>query len=157
MSEATDIASAIGQCVSALAGVLGLGFIGWQIRAARKSSDLQSLQAFLKDAKDHDAAILKGITLEEKEQAFVEFLNFMEIYSTAVNDNLFAKSSRKMAIDKLVDSIVLIAETEAWHSRFEAAITTDSTFSELRRFMERHRKRIEAVRVSRLAIESVSR
>lgn len=154
MSAETDIASAIGQCVSALAGVLGLGFIGWQIRAARKSSDLQALQAFLKDAKDHDAAILNGSTLEAKEQAFVEFLNFMEIYSTAVNDKLFAKSSRKMTVDKLIDSIVVIAESSAWHGRFEAAITSATTFSELRRFMARYRKRIESVRASRLAITS---
>ena len=75
MTEATDLASAIGQCVAAVAAVVGLGFIGWQVRQARKGSDLQSLQTFLRDAKEHEHALLRATTAEEKDQAFIEFVN----------------------------------------------------------------------------------
>ena len=82
MTEATDLALAIGQCVAAAAAILGLAFIGWQVREARKASDIQSLQAFLRDAKEHEHALLKAESPETKDQAFIEFLNFLETYAT---------------------------------------------------------------------------
>ncbi|WID99679.1 hypothetical protein QO058_30220 (plasmid) [Bosea vestrisii] len=151
MSAETDLASAIGQCLSAAAGIFGLGFIGWQISVARRTTDLQALQTFLRDAKEHEGALLraKGQNELEREQAFIEFLNFMEAYAAALNGKLFPKTSRGIVVDKIVDALTLIAGLPEWHDKLEASITSHTTFSALRRFMQKHKKALADARAVR--------
>lgn len=152
MSAETDFYAALGQCVSAAAGVFGLGFIGWQIMVARRTADLQALQTFLRDAKDHEAALIKARDPGEKDQAFIEYLNFLETYATALNGKLFPATSREIVNDKITDALVVISESTEWHPKLEAAITSHTTFVALRRFMERNRKAMKAVRETRTSM-----
>ena len=145
MTAATDLASAIGQCAAAVAAVLGLGFIGWQIREARKTSDFQSLQAFLRDTKEHEHALLKAGTAEARDQAFIEFLNFLEAYAAALNGRLFPKITRSIVREKLIDSIAVIEEAPAWHVKLEEAVTSATTFQCLGQFIGNERAVIKAV------------
>lgn len=157
MTEGADLAtqaavwSAIGQCASAVFALGGLGFIGWQIKEAKKTADLQALQTFMKDARDHEQALLKDSTPEQKEQAFVEFLNFLETSAAAVNGGLFPKVSREIVSTKLRDSIVVISEATEWHEKFANAVTSHDTFKHLAEFMKKRRIEIRTVAQAREA------
>ncbi|MGJ0507169.1 MAG: hypothetical protein ACR652_08535 [Methylocystis sp.] len=152
MTEATDLASAIGQCVGAAAAVLGLGFIGWQVKEARKTSDIQSLQAFLRDTKEHEHALLEAKTVEAKDQSFIELLNFLEAYAAAINGGLFPKITRDIVREKLIDSIAVITESDAWHVKLAEAVTSESTFQCLRQFMRKEKAAINAVISARASL-----
>lgn len=152
MTEATDLASAIGQCVGAAAAILGLGFIGWQVREARKTSDIQSLQAFLRDTKEHEHALLEAKTADAKDQAFIEFLNFLEAYAAAINGGLFSKITRDIVREKLIDSIAVITESEAWHAKLVEAVTSETTFQCLRQFAGKEKVAIKAVVSARASL-----
>jgi hypothetical protein len=152
VSAEADFYAALGQCVSAAAGVFGLGFIGWQIMVPRRTADLQALQTFLRDAKDHEAALIKARDPGEKDQTFIEYLNFLETYATALNGKLFPATSREIVNDKITDALVVISDSTEWHPKLEAAITSHTTFVALRRFMERNRKAMKAVRESRTSM-----
>ncbi|MGD9656195.1 MAG: hypothetical protein AB7U61_00920 [Methylocystis sp.] len=145
MSAATDLASATGQCIQAAAAVIGLGAIWWQIREARKTSDVQSLQVFLRDAKDHENALLRATTEDEQHQAFIEFMNFLEAYSAAINGGLFPKVTSGVVREKIIDAVTMIAEAEAWHGKLAEAITSETTFQCLNAFMRREKLDISAV------------
>lgn len=141
-NEEWAIAAAAGQVVAAGAAVLALLFVGVQIRVARKTADLQALQEFVRSATEREAR-LRSASDQEKQQAFFEFLNFLEMNAAAVNGGLFHNKSRAMVIDKLCTSIVVIQENPAWHPHFVEAVMTATTFSDLQKFMERERKTIE--------------
>jgi hypothetical protein len=145
VSEWTDTASAIGTCVQAVAAVIGLWGIWWQIREARKAADVQSLQAFLRDAKEHENALLHPKSSAHQEQAFIEFLNFLEAYSAAFNGRLFPKVTSAIVREKIVDSVVVITAADAaWHKQLDAALTSKTTFKCLAEFMRREKAAISA-------------
>jgi len=137
--------AAIGQFVAAMAAVIGLFFVGLQIKAARMTADLQALQEFFRAAADHEARLGNTDGDEKNLQAFNEFLNFLEVSATAYNHELFQKTTKKIVYEKLRDSIVVLKENPQWHRRIEQAITSDSALEELRIFMERNRTDIERV------------
>ncbi|AZG76317.1 hypothetical protein [Methylocystis rosea] len=152
MSVATDLASATGQCIQAAAAVIGLGAIWWQIRESRKTSDVQSLQAFLRDAKEHENALLRATTEDEQHQAFIEFLNFLEAYSAAINGGLFPRVTSDIVREKIVEAVAMITEAEAWHGKLAAAITSKTTFKCLKIFMRREKPAISAAIRARAAL-----
>lgn len=152
MSAATDLASAAGQCIQAAAAIIGLGAIWWQIREARKTSDVQSLQAFLRDAKEHENALLQATTEDDQHQAFIEFLNFLEVYSAAINGGLFPTITSDIVREKIIDAVVMITEAEAWHGKLAEAITSKSTFQCLNAFMRREKPAISAAISARAAL-----
>lgn len=144
MSEATDFYAALGQCVSAAAGVFGLGFIGWQIKVAGRATDFQTLQSFLRDAREHEQALLTSLEDEARDMAFIDYLNFLEVYASALHRKLFYKTTKELVRDKLVDALALISIMPDWHSKFEKAITSQSTFSSIGVFMRKHRTAIQS-------------
>lgn len=143
MTFDANVWAAIGQCVSAVAAVLGLWYIGRQLQIGRRTSDLQALQTFLKDVKEHERALLHSAG-DDKNSAFVEFLNFLEVYALAFNGKLFSGVSCEVVEQKLVDSLTIIAALPEWHPKLEMAITSQTTFLGLKRFMENHRRQLDA-------------
>lgn len=154
MSAETDLAAAVGQCVSAAAAVFGLWFIGRQIGEARKASDVQSLQTFLRDTREHERALVAAATLEDKDHAFIEFLNFLEAYAAATNERLFPKVTRSIVREKLINSIAVITEAQAWHGKMAEAVTSGTTFQCLSLFMRREKAAIKAVVDARAALSN---
>ncbi|MGE7416190.1 hypothetical protein [Methylobacterium tarhaniae] len=150
MSVDWNMVSAIGQVSSAAIALVGLGFIGWQIKEGRKTADLQSLQVFLQTATDHERRMIDAETQDRKDEAFFEFLNFLEIHASAVNGGLFPKVSRMIVVEKLRDSIAMIEAFSDWHEKFQRAVLTPSTFISLQKFMQKERKEIAKLRALRL-------
>jgi hypothetical protein len=142
-TEDWTVAAAAGQVVAAAAAITTLFFVGVQIRIARKTADLQALQEFVKSAAEREACLLSADTDAKKQQAFFEFLNFLEMNAAAVNGDLFHGKSRTIAVDKLCTSIAVIQEHSAWRDKFNHAITASTTFEELAKFMRCQRKVIE--------------
>ena len=139
------VVAAIAAVVAAIAAVLGLRFIGLQIKEARKSSDLLILQALLKDSKEHENALLAANSDDEKNQAFIELLNFLEIYAEAINNGLVPEVSCNFVSQKLRDSLVFIQNAPIFHDKLKNAITSPETFEALRKFMEDNKSEISAL------------
>lgn len=143
--EEWAIVAALGQAVAAACAVGALFFVGVQIRAARKATDLKALQEFLRSAVEREEKLLSAPTTDARVAAFSEFLNFLEVSAAALNGGLFPETSRRMVHEKIRDSLAVIAANSVWQRAFEDAITTSDTFSELKRFRARNCGAIERV------------
>jgi hypothetical protein len=135
--------AALAQVAAAAIALGGLCFVGWQIRAGRKTADLQSLQDFYRSATEREHAFLRATDDGERLQAFHEFLNFLELYALAHNKRLLPDASREFVKDKLCDSIAEIEIMPSWHPQLLTAITSAKTFIELSRFYKRNRAEIK--------------
>jgi hypothetical protein len=132
--------SGIGLFVSGI----GLFVAAHQTRAARKSSDFETLITLESAIREREGVLLAGDSDAKKSQAFVEFLNFLETVAAALNGKLLQKTTRTLAEDKLCSSIAAIQNSPAWYGELQRAITSSTTFMELAKFISRHRSAIDA-------------
>ncbi|WP_438346794.1 hypothetical protein [Methylorubrum populi] len=148
--------SALGTVAQAVTALVGLLFVGTQIRQARKTGDLQSLQDFLRAAKDHEHALINSGSDEDREKAFYEFVNFLEIQAAALRGGLFSSVTRRIVREKIRDSVAVIEDIEPWMAKLESAISSETTFEHLRRFCKRERRYIDRVKRARADVGSTS-
>ena len=64
--------AAIGQLAAAAVGLIGLVFVGVQVRATRKTSDFHNLLEFDRRAAERENALLCAESEATKKQAFFE-------------------------------------------------------------------------------------
>lgn len=76
--------------------------------------------------------------------AFIEFLNFLEIYSAAINARLFIGVAREIVQDKILDSIVVLEQSPHWHEEIEKSRNSKITYKHLFRLSQRHGRTIVA-------------
>ena len=131
------------QIGSSLAAAAGLCFTAWQMRKARTVAILQSLQEFFKASNERESALADATG--DKRHAFIEYLNFLEVYSAASNSALFAGVTRELVTDKLIDSIVVLKTAVHWHDEIERSITSVITYKHLRMFMQKHRRSVDTL------------
>ncbi len=141
--------SALGTVAQAVTALVGLLFVGTQIRQARKTGDLQSLQEFLHAAKDHEHALINSGSDEDREKAFYEFVNFLETQAAALRGGLFSSVTRRIVREKIRDSVAVIEVIEPWMAKLDAAISSETTFEHLRDFCRRERRHIDRVKCAR--------
>jgi hypothetical protein len=143
------------QIASGVAATCALGFTAWQFRRARKTATLQNIQDFFKATTEREAALreaaLANASDEGMRHALVEFLNLLEIYSAALNANLFVDVAEELVLDKVLDSIVELEGAPHWHQEIELSIRTAATYKHLRLLIERNRRELDQ---RRLAVKS---
>lgn len=140
-----EIATAVGQIVAGASAVIGLAFVGLQIRASRRAADIQILQEFNRSTVERESAFLNADNDNKKQQAFIEFLNFLEVNAAAFNGELLPSISRKIIRDSLANSIAAIQLAPTWAEKFSDAVRTTSTFDELGRFMKVEKLKIQEI------------
>jgi hypothetical protein len=129
------------------AAAIGLFINAWQFWRNRKTTTLQHLQDFLEAMNEREAALAEAKGDEAKQlHAFVEFLNFLEIYSAALNTRLFVGAAREIVQDKVLDSVVTLESMPRWHSEIEKSVTSAVTYKHIRLFMRRRRRTLESRR-----------
>jgi hypothetical protein len=128
------------QIGSSLAAAVGLGLTAWQLWRARAVATLQSLQEFSKASNEREAALAEA--QGDKRHAFIEFMNFLEVYSAAANGGLLAGVTLEFVNDKLIDSIVVLMQLGHWHDVIEGSVTGPTTYLHLRQFIRRHKKTV---------------
>jgi hypothetical protein len=148
--------SAIGQAAAAIIAAIALVGLYFQLRMTRKSTDLKALQDFVQNADQREDRLLDAATDAKQDQAFIEFLNFLETSAGALNHDLFPRTTKKFVREKVRDSIATIQGVQTWHIKFEQAITTDTTFAEIAKFMRRNRADIERVVKMRAALTATN-
>jgi hypothetical protein len=136
------------QIVSSSAAAIGLFFTAWQFWRSRKTTTLQNLQEFFKSVIEREAALAHAPTDEKKRHAFVEYLDFLEVYSAAVVGGLFIGVAKELVRDKLMDSIITLERAPDWHDIIVKSVTSEITYKYLRRFVEKHRKILRSRRSS---------
>jgi len=129
------------QIVSSLAAAVGLFLTAWQFRRTRAVATLQSLQEFFKASNEREAALAEA--QDDKRHAFIEFMNFLEVYSAAANGGLLTGVTLELVNDKLIDSIVVLMQLGHWHDSIEGSVTGPTTYLHLREFIKRHKKTVE--------------
>jgi hypothetical protein len=138
---------AYAQIVSSGGAAIGLLFTAWQFWRSRKTTTLQHLQDFFKAVIEREAA-LAHTTDDKKRHAFVEYLDFLEVYSAAVLDGLFIGVAKELVRDKLIDSIITLEGAEQWHGIIEGSVTSVITYKYLRLFIAKHRNILASRRLS---------
>jgi hypothetical protein len=127
------------------AAAIGLFINAWQFWRNRKATTLQHLQEFLKAMNEREAALATNKDDPPKQlHAFIEFLNFLEVYSAAINKGLLIGAAREIVCDKILDSIVAVDSMPHWHLEIEKSITSGVTYKHIRRFMKRYRRTLDA-------------
>lgn len=135
--------AAIGQLGAAAAALIGLVFVGLEVRATRKTSDFHNLLEFDRRAAKREDALLCAETEATKKQAFFEFVNFLETHAAGLNAKLLPRKSRQLIREKLIDSIAVITEKPSWHQTIADGVTSPTAFAELRKFMRREKRAID--------------
>jgi hypothetical protein len=138
---------AYAQIVSSGGAAIGLFFTAWQFWRSRKTTTLQHLQDFFKSVIEREATLAHA-TDDKKRHAFVEYLDFLEVYSAAVIDGLFIGVAKELVRDKLIDSIITLERAEPWHAIIEDSVTSVITYKYLRTFMAKNRKVLASRRLS---------
>jgi hypothetical protein len=136
------------QIVSSGGAAIGLFFTAWQFWRSRRTTTLQHLQEFFKSTIEREAALAHATDDQKRRHAFVEYLDFLEVYSAAVIDGLFIGVAKEMVRDKLIDSIITLERAEPWHAVIEDSVTSAITYKYLRRFIAKHRKVLDLRRLS---------
>jgi len=112
---------------------------------------LQHLQDFFKAMNERETALKSAQCDADKVHAFVEYLNFLEIYSAAINGGLFTGTARELVYDKIADSLVILENAPQWHDQIEKSRTSHVTYKHILKFMERERRELSTRRtVARL-------
>jgi hypothetical protein len=130
------------QIGSTLAAAVGLCLTAWQLWKTRAVTTLQSLQEFFKASNEREAALAQAEG--DKRHAFIEFMNFTEVYAAAANGRLLTGVTLELVNDKLIDSVVVLMRLSHWHEVIEASVTSPATYVHLRRFIQRHKQTINA-------------
>ena len=133
MNDGWTIAGSLGEVVAGAASVVGLFFVGFQIRQATKSEELTTLVAFYKDVTEIEDRLERS---EDKRKTYFEFLNFLETYAAACNSDLPCGKAKEMIVEKVCTSIAVIQNTPDLHNSFTESITSSSTFTELVKFIQ---------------------
>lgn len=140
------------QVGAAIAAAIGLFVNAGQFWRTRKTTTLQHIQDFFKSMNDREAALATaGDDQAKQRHAFVEYLNFLEVYSAAVNSGLFIGVAREIVCDKIIDSLVLLDAAPAWHQQIESSISSGVTYSHIRTLMRRHRRTFDARKAALLS------
>lgn len=96
---------------------------------------------------EREAALFAAIGDEDNQRhAFVEYLNFLEIYSAALNSGLMIGVAQEIVSDKVLDSIVAVESHSHWHDEIERSITSGTTYRHIGLFMKRQRGTLVARR-----------
>jgi hypothetical protein len=141
-NDTVELLTVIGQLVAAIAAVAALAFVGFQIRQARKTADFATLKEFLKDVKEYQDRLLTA-PLSSKDTAFVEFMNFLEVYALALDKNLVPKVSRKLIAQTLCESVACIWKAPDCHPLIEKAYTSEEVFENIIKFAKKNEVKIK--------------
>ncbi|WP_439529200.1 hypothetical protein [Pannonibacter sp.] len=133
---AATILAAFGLICSARSGML-----------QARSNDLNSLLQVTNQLREAEARLLECESNSIKYSAeFVNYLNLLETFATAVNGKLFGKATLKIARSRLVNDIAILMADAGSRAEIEKAVTSSSTFRELVQFEKKHRRQVELVK-----------
>jgi hypothetical protein len=143
----------IGQWVGGLGTVVGLFVVAWQVRQTSRATDATTLSnvflSFSNELKNFTAARGNNEKPEEVANAFYSLLNFLETQAAAINGKLYGSVSRKLVTDLLCSAVADSEEIAAWNDAISAGVDSPNTYLELRRFCERERHIIIAIKQHR--------
>lgn len=90
-----------------------------------------------------ELALADNVNDEAKHlHAFIEFLNFLEIYSAAINAGLLTGVAREIAQDKLLDCAAILESDSYWQEKIEKSKTSETTYQHTIRFARKYNRTI---------------
>ncbi|GAA0273376.1 MULTISPECIES: hypothetical protein [Methylorubrum] len=144
--------SAAGTALQALIALAALFYVGAQLRAGRKAGDLQALQELFNAVTEREQALLRSRDKpDEQDAAFLEFMNFLELRTVALNGGLLGRYPKKILREKIIDSLAVIEGMPEWQQRFIEAKSSATAFEHLQRFARKNRKAINRVKAHMMA------
>lgn len=129
--------SALAAIFSAVAAVAS-AFVAWQAKRGQTSAaDFESCLTVVQHLGEAQRSV-RDAPDEYKEFEFIELLNLLEALALLVNDGRPASSTKKVAAHFLEEALSLITVTPALAELMRKATTDVETFSELKRFRDKH-------------------
>jgi hypothetical protein len=135
-------------------------FLGWrQLRLSRRAASVQTLVSLNESFRQCWLAI-QGSNEGARIHALHDLLNLLEIASAALNDDVMAKRSGDVMVEFVCDQLLLLSANEETSALFVHATRDVTTFSEIRRFVDRNKRRLgkrkQQIEACRLLIERMS-
>ena len=130
---------------SAACSAAGLLFVGWQIRAAGRTADLQALRDISSDVREREAALISARKQgdDARDTAFLEYADFLEVLAAGCQKGLFRRVTEQAAREKLIDALALIETDQRWAGRLIEARSFDTTHRHLQDFRRKHSRAVE--------------
>jgi len=136
----------IGTAASAVASVLGLVFVGIQIRSATKIADIELLQGFIETTTRLERAMLDSESEQDRDTIFWEYLNYLEFLAGGLRKRIFPGLSREFIREKLLDAVALIEVYPVWTERLDRARSTPEALVYISAIRIKERRRLETIK-----------
>ena len=94
-------------------------------------------------------------TEDAKQHNLADVMNLLDLTCAIFEDRLFVGRGGQLLEDYLCDTLILIGQSQDARPRIEAMMMTEKTFEHVVRFLQRHRDRVKAFRVSLASNSSV--
>lgn len=146
-----DCISAIADSITALAAVLALGFAWVQVREAANARDLQFLnnQRELLGTHWRNARAAYQSSLVDGKFEFGELLDCYERTCFALNRLQFGSKTYNFFRDHILEVILNITDDPFMSSEMKALRSGPSTYSEMQKFIDKNKVRIDEIRQAR--------
>lgn len=142
-----DAVAAVSGIVSSVAAIVSAAGIWFAWRAVSYSSrtleqqirsqDFSTLRQFTLDIREAVGNLSNSSDIDF-EVAIVEYLNLLETYAAGVNRSLIEKSTRVVAQEQLINDLAIMLERPDVSRQIALAIESRITFTELRKFRDKH-------------------
>jgi hypothetical protein len=120
-------------------------WLTWRALAAQKrSADLENLLALTNSAREAEERLHSASSPEKLEQEIVNYFNFVEVYSAAVNRGLLDAVTYEIAKDRLINDLAILSVSNKAREHLETVITSAETFSEIHQFWKSNSASIQA-------------
>lgn len=119
-------------------------FSAFSIRSQAKSTDLNSLFQLAREIREAEERLFSAKNEEDKLKEINNYFNILEIFAASVNNDLFGKTTQKMAAERLVNDISILMAGEYTRQKIQDAVTSELTFQELSKFAGKYRDLIQA-------------
>lgn len=134
--------AAFGQIATAIIALVSIPAILSQMKSARSTSEVQTLIEFHRrvDALEDKLA---SSTNEDRYFAFIDYVNFLEVFAGLNNSKALHKISTEIIAKKIISALAIIDISDNFKEMLHNAIDTPSTFSEIKKFMKINKRSID--------------
>ena len=138
MTDCNSLLS-LAQFASTTIAAIALAVAASAFRQQSKTSTMSALQAFHELSEKYDELLHDAVGKPEFRRRYTSFLNYLEIQATAINNSLYPGVSRKVARNRLIEDLAIIATTKGAPNLMAELIDAPATFNDVQLFVRKNK------------------
>lgn len=125
--------------VAAPLGLVGLGVAIWTLWAARRAASAAAVIPLNEAFRQAWLHFVKASDDDEKQYAFADILNLLELACAIYQDKLLVAKGGKLLEDYVLHALKLIERNNSLRPTIEQLMVTPLTFKHIADFLQQHR------------------